>query len=142
MKEQIVQHETAKLLKEIGFNYPVINQYIGDKLYLGKDFAICEPIDVNSDAKDRDVYSAPTQSLAQKWLREKYNVFVETMFIVQETGLDIYKVGFVIKVKKFIETDSLYDYYLLYEGFNADYEQAIEKGLQEAIKIVKNERNR
>ena len=132
MKEQIVQYETSKLLKEIGFNYPVINQYIGDKLYLGKDFTLCDPIDVNSDAKDRDVYSAPTQSLAQKFLREKYGIVVTIDTVWDYNNLPPIFEGYRYRIS-FVK----YVYEVGESEICKTFDEALEKGIRKGIKIVK-----
>ena len=69
MKEELISFETAKLAKEKGFNWwcetvgttktPEVNIYRS-----GLD---------NHNQYD-GYYSVPTQSLLQKWFREKYNL--------------------------------------------------------------------
>jgi len=72
MKESLISIETAKLAKEKGFDIPVIWGFQNENsnsLYV-KSFE--EPHCYNK----RGYYSAPTQTLLQKWLREKYDIWV------------------------------------------------------------------
>lgn len=72
--EEICTYEVCKLAKEKGFPQDVFGTcemksscYVDDgKFY--KDGCIC-PIE--------DAYTAPTQSIMQRWLREKKNIHIE-----------------------------------------------------------------
>ena len=66
MKEQLISFSTAKLAKEKGFdNYDVANYYRE-----GINYALNNS--GTSTIKEVGNYPAPTQSLLQKWLREKH----------------------------------------------------------------------
>lgn len=74
----------------------------------------------------------PTQSLLQKWLREKHkiNIDIRTEYKRQT----YYHIDVVVKsVNDFgAETKSIF------EEFNfKTYEEALEKGLQESLKLIK-----
>ncbi len=56
MKEQLIEFETAKLAKKKGFKV--------DGYHLE---------DIENHTKDSFISELPTQSLLQKWLREKHN---------------------------------------------------------------------
>lgn len=71
MEEQLITFETAKLAKEKGFEIPVSNYY-----------NVAEPDRIvtvgafnhNCKRHGNVTVSAPTQSLLQKWLREKHKI--------------------------------------------------------------------
>lgn len=70
MKDQLISLETAKLAKEKGFDIEVNNHY--------SDFNQIDIEHLMDDCKNSELepfeYSAPTQSLLQKWLREEHNL--------------------------------------------------------------------
>lgn len=74
--EDYVSFETAKLLKETGFNGLCTAYYdcfTTDNFHCGN-----EPTDFNSiDTKIRNIVAAPTHQMALKWLREKHNIHIE-----------------------------------------------------------------
>jgi hypothetical protein len=74
MQEELVTLETAKLLKEKGYNeYSVL--VIGDN---GKEAVVA--FRTNSDLPE-GAYSRPTQSFATKWLRESKNLHIEISYM-------------------------------------------------------------
>ena len=81
--EDYVSFETAKLLKEKGFNRPCNATY--DTAVTGgkPKFSEYEVLNFfpfgmkNSDDKFSMVISAPTLQMAMKWLREVHNLFIE-----------------------------------------------------------------
>ena len=109
IEESYVSFETARMLKEAGFE------------------ADCDFI---MDDDGKRLYS-PTQSLAARWLREKHRIALDVAFIPPSVDGDVwqYFVG------------EMYD--MIWEGVYetgrqyATYAQAMEAGLQEAIKLIK-----
>jgi len=81
--EDYVSFETAKLLKEKGFDIPCDNYYgssgktPNESVYGGINI---EPLDYNADPYVKSgfpkfkTFSSPTQSIAMKWLREVHLV--------------------------------------------------------------------
>ena len=73
--EDYVSFETAKLLKEKGFNGLCTAYYdcfTTDNFHCGY-----EPTDFNSiDSKIRNIIAAPTLQMAIKWLKEEHNLGV------------------------------------------------------------------
>jgi hypothetical protein len=145
MKEQLISFKTAKLAKEKGFDVECLNFYTKPR---SKMFGIDEHgRNYPSTNKSKKLYSigkdatlhienvmfAPTQSLLQKWLREVHNIHIE------------------------IKISNLGRYYWAYNEFNMEnisnvtfwrrqdvssekvptYEEALGKGLQEALKLIK-----
>lgn len=138
MKDEIISFETSKLIEEKGFKEPCYYYYTNDKKlhepYLENGSST--DIDFRVDLEDllesyyftKNVYAAPTQSLLQKWLREKYNTIVEIL---------IFDKGFLEK-DKFCYQWRVYpnteDWFTGLEF--KTYEEALEEGLQEALKII------
>jgi len=140
MEEQLISFKTAKLAKEKGFNeltdliylhHP--NTYRGIKgtdswklAYDLVEFKYRNKYNGHSYNEDEQ-YSAPTQSLLQQWLREKYH-------------LDVY-----------VASNGLYCYFPMIQLLEIDgtqmkspkvkiykkWEDALETGLQEALKLIK-----
>ena len=73
MEEQLITLETAKLLKERGFNVPV-RDYWHPTYEESNDLGID---DFNRDTWGEGYYSLPTQSLLQKFIREQRGVHIE-----------------------------------------------------------------
>ena len=76
--EDYVSFETAKLLKEKGFDEPTVFRYgdypdNNDLLFAPSGMAIVK----NSETQPY-FYSAPTLQMAMKWLREVHNIAIET----------------------------------------------------------------
>ena len=75
--EDYVSFETAKLLKEKGFDDECNYEYgvpVVERGYVLQMFF--KPIK-NSELVD-EAYAAPTLQMAMKWLREKHNIAIET----------------------------------------------------------------
>ena len=89
IQEAYVSFETAKLLKEKGFNQEL------DWVYSNKNGKIGLHYDVNEDGygttndyfKDKDGCIAPTQQMAMRWLREVWNIVIVVQPVVGEIGL-------------------------------------------------------
>ena len=149
MEDIRITFETAKLAKKKGFdikgqnvfdlknNNKIINfkdlaiqEFIDDVEtdgYLDKAFNyLKEDINRTDDNNDKDYYLlAPTQSLLQKWLREKHNIIV----LVDYEGID----GYYYKFYSYKEGNKNYD--ASDKNYNT-YEEAYEIGLQEALKLI------
>lgn len=114
-KEDLVSFETAKLAKEKGFSICTLKCYdyrdYNNKIHPEIWFT-------ESRNFGQSMIFAPTQSLLQKWLREECNIFLQI------------DVNFCYKIyaNDELETES--------SDYN-NYEQALEKGLIEALKLIK-----
>ena len=117
IKEQLINFETAKLAKEKGFTYAY---EFYDKEGNIEDFGM---VGGWTDCHDEN-YAAPTQSLLQKWLREVHNLHISVNpKILPSNEIKYYL--FKGKIKKDFK-----------DLFNT-YEDALEIGLQEALKLIK-----
>jgi hypothetical protein len=147
MQEQVVTFETAKLAKEKDFSKPITklwgNHYYNYKGELNggcleqiKEFILSKKENREVDAKYNNI-EAPTQSLLQKWLREIHEIIVEI-----KVGFDIEDGEIVYYYTPFIKRKESIDFVkhsgLLTSMFESkdNYEDALEMGLQEALKRI------
>ena len=149
MEEQLVSSETAKLAKEKGFNEPTkgfVEPYHHDVLEFIDDICIYiysgyYPQKDYHKILDNGWFLAPTQSLLQKWIREKHDIHIELRLNMTDCTLNNYfvvlkKIGLKSKTEGGTLTwksDVLKDY----DSFMNSYEDALEIGLQEALKLIK-----
>ena len=145
MEEQLISFETAKLAKEKGlkintkFNYYNIPSYMEMQYGSGKyhddelgETLIEEKIGYLSEYKPNEyvseVFSAPTQSLLQKWLRDKHNLHIGIQ-------LNQFGYGFMYSIIDIINAQAIV-YLQGGVNFKYTYEQALEAGLLQALNQV------
>ena len=70
-----------------------------------------------------------TQSLLQKWLREEHNIHI---------GVELIEDGWIVQIFniEFQKTEADVEFDEYYSGYKT-YEEALEKGLQESLKLIK-----
>jgi hypothetical protein len=151
MQEQLITFETAKLAKEKNFEIGVNQSYIIYKesynydddpnhreSYKVNDVEINSHYHVNNykgiDLSNElyEAYSAPTQSLLQKWLREVHGIItqVECNYWDEINGWNTYSVTvFIPNSGNVLEDNETFSFY-------KTYEEALEVGLQEALKLI------
>lgn len=71
--EDYVSFETAKLLKEKGFNFPCCRRYKGDSM-ITQSALYSTPF--YQEEKSSGYVLCPTLQMAMKWLREVYNIII------------------------------------------------------------------
>ena len=129
MTEAFVTLETAKLLKEKGFKEDVFTFYEVD--CVEGDMILSETYNESENFNEKnDCLSAPTQSLAQKWLRETKNIHICVYNCACGYGYEISKAdnGTHITSSTYKGTN---------DGEKWDtYEETLEAGLQEALKLI------
>ena len=128
MQEQRISFETAKLAKEKGFilNYPTACYTDDGQLWVSENL-LSERI--TGKPKPLLIFNAPTQSLLQKWLREKHNIHIEI-------DLDIDDRFYILKPYKYVvDIYQDVDHKFIKELIDS-YEEALEIGLQEAFKLI------
>lgn len=121
MKEQLILFKTAKLAKEKGFDKNTLYWYHRNTKKLNKNDLMF------SMNKLTNNYSAPTQALLQKWLRETCNIIVASNHYEFKASSNN---GWYYTIGNSIQT-------LYYIGKFKTYEKALERGLQEALKLIK-----
>jgi len=148
MEKEFVSYEIALALKELGFDEPCIMCYYGisnadedkrERLYLSSGMGkVC-----NSHLIEKENgITAPLYQQAFRWLRETHNIDVdvvrdsevhyqdETRWIVKASDWnDIRVKDFPIAQLKFPNTSHHTDF--------KTYDEALAKGLEEALKFIK-----
>ena len=123
MQEKLISFKTAKLAKEKGFNIPVWYEYfLNTPNAKAQRAQTCQ--NYNSTLYP-NIISAPTQSLLQKWLWENYKLWVGVYHDDNNFDFDITSGK---DDTLHFELDGVYPYDLP--------EEALEKGLQEALKLI------
>ncbi len=130
MEEQLITFETAKLAKEKGFSINTTEywecQASGPERYKFITEDSPGATWVNDDLKNRICIS--TQSLLQKWLREVHNIKLWVEFNYTKEWFSYY-------LDKYDDKKII----LQKEVRNQSFEEALEVGLQEVLKLISNE---
>ena len=142
MEDEIVSFETAMLLKEKGFNEPCSHYYEDNDLYKlgyyhgeGTGFVRNNSPIYGRFLCEKMQCTAPTQSLAQKWLRETRNI----TFNANPHSNDG-KIIYVVTIKV-ISSNKYIDFNVMMNTSNKaimfdTYEDAIEAGLKYCLKSI------
>lgn len=143
MEEELITFETAKLAKEKGFNLKTHDYFSKDKYrrefnhnvgfdddYWGDNYVY----DWNTNGEpfkpfNKECYSAPTQSLLQKWLREVHGIIVEITWQMCSTDYEYAIIDMNNPPKYEDDVERII-------GFKA-YEETLEEGLYKALKLIK-----
>lgn len=125
--EQFITFETAKLAKQAGFDWECNERY-------NKKYDTNDSVPLHLSTGDNwnqyvGVYSAPTQSVLQRWLREERGMYIEiTHTATDEFYVTIHSKCFMLHRR------------LLKDGRETltfpTYEEALETGLQKALEQV------
>lgn len=122
--EDYVSFETAKLLKEKGFNEPCRGNYYWD--FDDKDNSIVAFGEWTAQAYKNDfedevfICSAPTLQMAMKWLREVHHIFIRVIQShIEYCACEIYY--------------NRVSHYEFRESFNS-YEEACEAAIKYSLK--------
>lgn len=122
MEEQVVTLEVARLLKEKSF----VNG--SQAFYNANNGVFYVQTSVYINGLDEEFIEAPTQTLAQKWLRLKHRFFI----VVTPQDTDE---GFMFSYVVLNISDGV----LLSRGgevFDMSYEEVLEEGLKQALKLI------
>ena len=145
MNEQLVSFETAKLAKEKGFNIEV-KCYYDLKKFGERPLEFFGKLNANDLTKwneelrenvHAEYVSAPTQSLLQKWLREKHNIHI-SIFRYENNAYTLYlykndcKRAFPFNLIESSVKSNNINQVIKYNS----YEEALEEGLLEALKLI------
>lgn len=125
MKEEIISFETAKLAKKKGFDKVWCNNmYCIGFNSLEEDKEIIECDWRNNVGGQFHLALAPTQSLLQRWLRKKHEIHIYPECM--DSNLKYNYICNILEGGVLAKTDE-YD----------TYEQALEVGLLEGLKLIK-----
>lgn len=133
-KEIVVSLETAKNLKQLGFNEDCISYYNNDCFFDYHTGYFSLNYHRNSDSSEMmNMYAAPRLDTVQKWLREKNNISIEIF-----SRLDLFDGNFKpvwFGQCKFVNTSELMSQ--LHESFNT-YEDALRANIDFIIDYLLN----
>jgi hypothetical protein len=131
MIEELITLETAKLLKSAGFKDDVRIFY--ESVGTEGGFELFESYKSQNYNAKVSSFSATTLFIAQKWLRETKNLHISIIRNACGYGYDICKADNGTHI-----TDGIFDG--PNDGGQWDtYEEALEVGIQEALKLVEEE---
>ena len=120
MKEQLILFETAKLAKKKDFG----KDFKTDWCYSSDNDGLHKAnFDNSTKTSPNELFLAPTQSLLQKWLREIKFIIITVIPIYNNSELR----GFY-----FTLNDTKTYYFKIF----SKYEEALEIGLQKALKLI------
>ena len=130
MEEQLISIETAKLAKEKGFNLNSQGYYSCDSPSSGREGNQLvlrgweKWMNFGSEASQEGtmIYSAPSQTMLQKWLREKHNIDI----IISSNVIGY---GYLIYIRYPSQNK-------LNKCVFQTYEEALEAGLFEVLKLI------
>ena len=114
IEEDYVSFEIAKLLKEKGFDQNCATYYLDGQVWRHYHGEVIP--------KGKQIYAAPTQAMAMKWLREVYNIFIEISTSIDLNGKYHFRYTILDKECKYVRKGYTY--------FDWTYEEAIEKALK------------
>jgi hypothetical protein len=166
MKDELISHKVAKVAKEKKFNIPCFDYYNPKYNTTVRGVEYDSDRDVkwdwnnNSTSKIASPYpnteikgqcSAPTQSLLQRWLREVHNIITEVTYHMDGYAGVVYDMRKGMKGCKKFDTQmktaqarelrgTRYNHITYLEQWEDDhrtFEEALEKGLFEALKLIK-----
>ena len=126
IEESYVSFDTAKMLKEAGFDVPCNSQYMQNGFRW--DGGSSKKVNFN---EYETVFSRPTQALAARWLREVHGIHIfSNYFFEDETWFYV-----IVDLKESDEVRAIHPDIRSYQSS----EEAFEAGLQKAIKLITNE---
>lgn len=136
IEEQFVSFDTARMLKEAGFDEVCRGVYVTDRTgyYEFREYDNKQTADDlcwNTEDGFQYEYLAPTQALAARWLREKHHINVYSCFDYEKFDE---KKWFFTREHTMVNDDSAV--YCSITNYNS-CEEALEAGLQEAVKLIK-----
>jgi len=125
MEDKLIEFETAKLASEAG--YDITPDWVYDTDGILSTFG--------SFIGDDEIF-APTQSLLQRWLREVHNINIFMSHKPNIKKWDFIPTDLTLNGKDWVKANN--EYYKTRKSRSYDtYEEALEAGLQEALKLIK-----
>ncbi len=125
IEESYVSFNTAKLLKEAGFDVPCFNQYTDRGPVWHCDCP--ENFNISQCAT-----SCPTQALAARWLREVHRIAMGVIFVPSSVNGDVWQC-FVGKMDDMVWIGD----HEMSDCKYATYEEAFEYGLKRGLELIK-----
>lgn len=130
MKLQTVNFEIAKLLKEVGFNWPTLWFYQlssckPETPYRKGSWVPEEGYEIANHNENTNEASSPTQALVIKWLRDEHNLSVEVFW-------NTYRGMYTYAVTNTANNKDIHEH-----SFNsASYEECEKEAIMEALNFL------
>ena len=129
MEDTLITFETAKLAKEKGFRESVLDAFEKDGARSKERTLEGGYYDYNYNGSES--YSAPTQSVLQKWLREKYSIDIGIVKEVNKYLMIVYNIIMSDSCNASPYRD------LINLEVNCDtYEEALEFALEKGLTLI------
>jgi hypothetical protein len=135
MTDRLISFETAKLAKEKGFVNGSMQDYRPESGLTGIVAPDGVPHLHKNNNMQRFVYEAPTQSLLQKWLREVHSLHVAPDLYAHSDGFLRWQ---PVCRRTNNTINNCFLNLIIIKKFKDTYEEALEVGLQEALKLINN----
>ena len=137
IEESYVSFDTAKMLKEAGFDVPCRGIYrayrMGNSVFREYDRKNTkDDLCWNTEDGFQYEYLAPTQALAARWLREVHRIVVDVAFVPPSVSGDVWQC-FVGKMDDMVWAGD----YEMSDCKYATYEEAYEYGLKHGLELIK-----
>ena len=134
LEEQVVSFKVAKLAWEKGFR-DTTGKWRGKSYYNYKGELNGDVIDqlrpANRNNPKFDSVAAPTQSLLQKWLRDKHDIHIQVLIYSWKDRTYYYKIhskrAYVTNSSKFILEEDV---------VIGKYEEVLERALRHALTLI------
>ena len=127
IEESYVSFNTAKMLKETGFDIPCRGLYVTDRTgyYEFREYDNKQTKDDlcwNTEDGFQYEYLAPTQALAARWLREVHNIDITVdVYNRDYYCCNVYQNKHLMLIKNIV---------------NENYDEVLKDGLREALRII------
>lgn len=125
MEERLITFITAKLAKEKGFDFDTCKMEV---FVCDDDGNYCKDKSIHMGYPHTTYIHRPSQSLLQKWLRDKHKIDVSPNKTIGSEGTWYYfDISYTNSHKKIKNS--------ICEG-SFSYEDSLEKGLRQALKLI------
>ena len=133
IQEQYVSFETAKLLKDKGFNEPCICYSYGE----GMNNYFSKPSIIDKANKDSGYILLPTQQMAMRWLREIHRIHIQAFCPLVDVDCDTEGIKYNVVISNLANMCLAFDTPLEDIEYNF-YEEACEAAIKYClVKLIK-----
>ena len=130
IEESYVNFDTAKMLKEAGFEANLKTMYLEEEK---DEWAFWDSCAKRSDYNYfDDTIACPTQALAARWLREVHRIAMGVVFVPSSVNGDVWQC-FVGKMDDMVWIGD----HEMSDCKYATYEEAFEYGLKRGLELIK-----
>ena len=121
IEEAYVSFETAKLLKDKGFNQNCATYYLDGHVWRHYHGEVIP--------KGKQIYAAPTQQMAMRWLREVHKIHIQALCPVIDVDCDITGVTYNVVISNLRNCCISFDTSIENVEYDS-YEEAVEAAIK------------